>query len=124
MCDIVPQGEEGTVIVTSQDKRAGLLLGAKTPSLMIDYMEPMEACRLLPWNALGLDADVQGLPSTAFDIAREISKRLEYLALAISLAWAIIDSWRKEGVALETALGQYLDIFSKRQKHLLDKNVY
>ena len=124
MCDIVPQGKEGTVVVTSQDKHADLLLGTKTHSLMIDHMEPMEACRLLLWNSPESEADVPALPSATLDMALEISKRLEYLALAIGLAWAIIDSWRKEGVVLQIALRQYLDVYSKRQKYLLTKNAY
>ena len=92
------------MIVTSQDKRADLLLGAKTPSLLVDHMEPMEACRLLLWTALEPETDVQSLPPTTLQLALEISNWLECLALAVGSAWVMTDSWVKDSVELEPAL--------------------
>jgi tetratricopeptide (TPR) repeat protein len=112
---VIPKGEAGTVIVTSQDAQVARLLGGRTPTVKVDAMEPEEAVCLV----LNYFEDFVCHGDACFVLAEEITECLDRLALAIDLAGARIQVDVENGDDLATALRQYLTDYRRYQGKLL-----
>ena len=119
---IVPQGEAGTVIVTSQDARASRLLGGRTTKVNVDAMEPEEAvCVMLEHFK---DLVYRGENGECKELIEEVTERLDRLALAMDLAGARISTNVEDGNDLRAALRQYLSDYRHNQNTLLQDDEF
>ncbi|KAI9777909.1 MAG: hypothetical protein M1816_004381 [Peltula sp. TS41687] len=112
---IIPKGERGNVIITSQDDQSPRLLNGGCEKLRVDKMEPLEARALLLQH---LKWDVGSAPQHVQRICDTIVERLDFLALAIDLASAYIGN----GSNRENGLKQYLADYGKHQDKLLQND--
>jgi len=112
---IVPKGKAGTVIVTSQDARASRLLGGHMPTVRVDAMEPEEAVRLVSTHFDELLWREEG----CLALVKEITERLDRLALAMDLAGARVQADVENGDDMGTALRQYIADYRRSRDRLL-----
>ncbi|KAI7280685.1 hypothetical protein KC345_g4599 [Hortaea werneckii] len=112
---IVPNGKAGTVIVTSQDAQVSRLLGACTPIVRVDAMEPEEAVRLMSnyFDEPLCHGD------SCLTLVEEITEYLDRLALAMDLAGAWVRADVENGIDLEVALRQYIADYRHNRDRLL-----
>ncbi|KAI9765374.1 MAG: hypothetical protein M1840_007454 [Geoglossum simile] len=82
---VLPEGSQGSIIITSQDSQSRKLVSRGCEGLRVDIMEPLEAKALLLqhlwWSPESVAEDLQ----KACDM---VAERLGYLALAVDLAGA------------------------------------
>ncbi len=84
---IMPKGKRGSLLITSRDKQAVMLVPGACEELQVGDMSPAEGAALL-LRHLQLDAE-----SASEDIRHgccKVAQKLGYLALAIDLAGAYI----------------------------------
>ncbi|KAL5000887.1 hypothetical protein BDV10DRAFT_199813 [Aspergillus recurvatus] len=110
--DILPEGERGNIIVTSQDERASERLGYERVS--VDVMSPIEARGVLLWH---LSRGHQLSGQDIEELCDEVAERLEYLPLAIDLAGAYMENENKADP--QSTLTRYLNKYRKYQNELL-----
>jgi tetratricopeptide (TPR) repeat protein len=110
--NILPKGQRGNVIVTSQDEQSPKLFRGGCEKVLVDTMERTEARSLLLRH---LDRGPQLVEQDVHEVCDRIVERLGYLALAVDLAGAYIG----EDSNPESALRQYLADYSKHQDELL-----
>ncbi|KAK3368554.1 hypothetical protein B0H63DRAFT_77770 [Podospora didyma] len=114
---IIPKGNRGNIIITSQDSRSIKLIPGGCERVRVGLMSPLEGAGLL-FQHLRLDPK-----SASKGIKRgcdEISNRLGYLALAIDLAGAHI----AENSPAEQALWQYLADYDRHRDELLQMDSF
>lgn len=119
---IVPQGEAGTVIVTSQDAGAARLLGGHVTKVDVDAMEPEEAVCVMSEHFE--DLVYQDEDDECRELIEEITKLLDRLALALDLAGARIKAHVQPGTNLRAALQQYVSDYRHNQNDLLRDGEY
>jgi tetratricopeptide (TPR) repeat protein len=119
---IVPQGEAGTVIVTSQDAGASRLLGGHVTKVEVDAMEPEEAVCVMSEHSE--DLLYQDEDDECRELIEEITKLLDRLALALDLAGARIKAHVQPGTNLRAALQQYISDYRHNQNDILRDGEY
>ncbi|KNG46426.1 alpha beta-hydrolase [Stemphylium lycopersici] len=110
---VLPRGDHGSIIITSQDSHARKLVGGGCEAVRVDTMERPEAQLLLLLH-LQLDPDL----ATA-DVKHEcdkVAEQLGYLALAIDLAGAYISN---DDTDSAQALRRYLQRYTRHKDSLL-----
>lgn len=112
---VVPQGKEGTVIVTSQDGRACRLLGGLMKVVKVDAMELEEAISLM---SAFFNTEAICLNDTHRKLMEDIVQCLDRLPLAVDLASARVRNDVEDGDDLESALRQYLSDYQAHRNHL------
>ncbi|KAI9789841.1 MAG: hypothetical protein M1816_005758 [Peltula sp. TS41687] len=112
---ILPKGERGNIIITTQDDQAPRLVNGECEKLRVDKMELLEARALLLQH---LEWDADSAPQHVQRMCDTIVERLDYLALAIDLAGAYIRNDSNQ----EAALKQYLVDYGKHQDELLQSD--
>lgn len=114
---VIPTGERGSIIITSQDDRSSMLVPKGCERLRVDVMSPSEATTVLlqhlPW-------DIDLVPNDVRKNCEEVVKKLEFLALAIDLAGAYIGNDPDP----ERAITQYLSDFIVHRNELLQMNSF
>ncbi|KAI1370745.1 hypothetical protein F4677DRAFT_457595 [Hypoxylon crocopeplum] len=114
---VMPTGERGSIIITSQDNRSSMLVPKGCERLRVDVMSSSEATTLLlqhlPWDTDLVSNDVR-------KNCEEVVKKLEFLALAIDLAGAYISNDPDP----EHAITQYLSDFTMHRNELLQMNSF
>jgi len=113
---VVPQGKEGTVIVTSQDSQACRLLGGRMEVVKVDAMELEEAISLM---SAFFKSESTRLNDAHRELMRQIVVCLDQLPLAVDLASARIRNDVEDGDDLKSALRQYLSDYHAHRNHLL-----
>ena len=121
MKSIVPQGQVGSVIVTSQDTQATRLLGGGSGVVRVDVMETEVAVSLLQAT---IAAETNDEEDQVERLSRELVKLLDNLPLGIELARARIAADMDDGLSILTALRQYVCDFRRHQEGLLRSNDY
>jgi hypothetical protein len=119
---IVPQGEAGTVIITSQDAGAARLLGGHVTKVDVDAMEPEEAVCVMSEHFE--DLVYQDEDDECRELIEEITKLIDRLALALDLAGARIKAHVQPGTNLRAALQQYVSDYRHNQNDLLRDGEY
>ncbi|KAF2015045.1 TPR-like protein [Aaosphaeria arxii CBS 175.79] len=114
--DIVPEGSQGSVIITSQDSYLAKHMNHE--SVEVDVMEDSEAKALL-LRHVSLEANIAS--KAVLHYCGEVAMELGYLALAIDLAGAYITEDIADGKDAESALQYYLK-YHKRHRDDLLKN--
>ena len=117
---VIPRGKAGTVLVTSQDGHAALLLGGRMPTMKVDAMQPEEAVRLI---ANHFDEPVTR-GDCYWDLVERITECLDRLALPLDLAGARISVDAENWGDLTHALRQYLEDYQHNQERLLHDTEY
>lgn len=114
--DILPEGQRGNIIITSQDEQSPKLFKG-CGKVSVDIMNPLETRSLLFRH---LNFGHQPVGQDAQQLCDQIAEQLEYLPLAVDLAGAYItnDSDR------QSALAQYLGDYRKHQNGFLRNNQY
>ncbi|KAK2023087.1 hypothetical protein LX32DRAFT_628702 [Colletotrichum zoysiae] len=112
---IIPKGQRGSVIITSQDSRSPLLLNGACEQVRIDVMSPTEAATLLLKH---LKIDTASASKETRRYCNELVQKLGYLALAIDLAGAYIGNEKVP----QDALSQYLTDYDNHHNELLKMN--
>ncbi|KAK4950146.1 hypothetical protein LTR10_011123 [Elasticomyces elasticus] len=105
---IVPAGEAGSVIVTSQDGHASQLLGRRSEVVKVEKMKPDEACSLL---LKAIDKDRSSVGEELLALSTRIVDMLDRVALAVDLAAARIGSEVDDRVEARCAMHRYLSDF-------------
>ncbi|KAK3616048.1 hypothetical protein LTR22_027199 [Elasticomyces elasticus] len=118
---IVPAGEAGSVIVTSQDGHVSQLLGRRSELEMVEEMNPEEACSLL---LKAVDEDGSSASEELPALSTRIVDMLDRLALAIDLAAARIGSDVDRGDEVRVAMHRYLTDFQRHQDKLLQSKEF
>ncbi|KAK4894655.1 hypothetical protein LTR49_028360 [Elasticomyces elasticus] len=118
---IVPAGEAGSVIATSQDGHASQLLGRRSELVMVEEMNPEEACSLL---LKAVDEDGSSASEELPALSTRIVDTLDRLALAIDLAAARIGSNVDRGDEVRVAMHRYLTDFQRHQDKLLQSKEF
>ncbi|KAK4899877.1 hypothetical protein LTR49_027554 [Elasticomyces elasticus] len=113
---IVPAGEAGSVIVTSQDGHASQLLGRRSEVVKVEEMDPDEACSLL---LKAIDEDRSSAGEELLALSTRIVDMLDRLALAVDLAAARIGSDVDDSHEAYGAMHRYLSDFQQHQERLL-----
>lgn len=114
---LLPEGNQGSIIITSQDSRSRELIHGECEELRTDTMEPLEARELLLRN-LHRSSDV-----VTDDIRKAcdtVAERLGYLPLAIDLARAFISN----DTDTMSAIQQFLTDYDRHQDDLLQSEHY
>ncbi|KAI2618459.1 hypothetical protein GGR54DRAFT_156526 [Hypoxylon sp. NC1633] len=115
--NVVPSGERGSIIITSQDDRSSMLIPKGCERLHVDVMSSSEATTLLlqrlHWNTDSVSDNVR-------KNCEEVVNKLEFLALAIDLAGAYISNDPNP----EHAITQYLSDFDTHRNELLQMNSF
>ena len=109
---IMPQGNRGSVIITSQDDRSARLIPKGCERVCVSVMSPAEGTALL------LQHLQPGTESASRDIQYScdmVAQKLGYLALAIDLVGAYISN----SSAPEQALSHYLADYDRHRNELL-----
>ena len=115
---IIPEGQAGSVIVTSQDGQASQLLGWKNEVLKVDVMDEPEAISLL---LSAVNEDLHSASNDLKAVATRIVMELDRLPLAVDLAGARIRSDVDDGEEVSDAMQQYLTDFQRHQDRLLQE---
>ena len=109
---IVPKGNRGSIIITSQDDKSPMLIPSGCERIRVDVMTQLEAAKLLlqrlPW-------DVDSAPENVRQRCNEVAQKLGCLPLAVDLAGAYIGNDPKP----EQALMQYLADFDRHRDEML-----
>ena len=120
--EIIPKGNRGNVVITSQDDQSPRLFDKGCEKLRIDTMERSEARALLLQH---LDQDFNLASDNAQKVSDAIVERLGYLALAVDLAGAYIhEDFSHDSSNQEAALKRYLANFGKHQDVLLQSDYF
>ena len=116
---IIPRGPGGSVIITSQDSQATMLLGGRAASLRVDVMMEAEAVLLLlkSVGCQGVDPN-----SEVVRLAKEVVTALDYFPLAINLASGRILADIDHDDDMVVAMRRYLEDFRRHQNELLRNN--
>ena len=109
---VLPKGDQGSIIITSQDSKSHKLVDGGCEEVWVDTMEPLEARGLLLRR---LQWDLDSVPHNVREDCDKIAKQLGYLALAVDLAGAYISNDTEQ----RQALRQYLADYTKHQDDLL-----
>ena len=118
---IVPAGEAGSVIVTSQDGHASQLVGRRSEVVVVEGMNPDEACSLL---LKAVDKERESASEELLDLSKRIVDILDRLPLAVDLAMARIGSDVDDSDEAQGAMRRYLADFQGHQDRLLQSNEY
>ncbi|KAF2704007.1 hypothetical protein K504DRAFT_451211 [Pleomassaria siparia CBS 279.74] len=110
---LIPEGDQGSIIITSQDSHSRKLVRGGCEELSIGTMKVEEARALLIQH-LRLDSDP--VPEDVVQDCDKIVELLGCLALAVDLAGAYIGD---DGTDPKQALRQYLVDYTKHQDDLL-----
>jgi tetratricopeptide (TPR) repeat protein len=112
--DVMPKGDQGTIIITSQDSQSRKLVSGGCEEVHVATMEPLEARELLLQH-LKLDLDL--MPEETLQDCDKIAEQLGYLALAVDLAGAYIGNDNDDDK--REALRRYPADYEKHQDDLL-----
>ncbi|KAF2133614.1 TPR-like protein [Dothidotthia symphoricarpi CBS 119687] len=115
---VIPKGDQGSIIITSQDSKSWTLVNGGCEELSVGTMEPEEA-RALLLRHLRLCLDP--VPDDVLRDCDEIAERLGCLALAVDLAGAYIGD---DDTDPRQALRQYLTNYARHQDHRLQSEYY
>ncbi|KAK3613969.1 hypothetical protein LTR22_027940 [Elasticomyces elasticus] len=118
---IVPIGEAGSVIVTSQDGHASQLLGRRSEVVEVEEMNPDEACSLL---LTAIDEDRSSASEELLALSTRIVDMLDRLALAFDMAAARSGSDVDGGNETHSAMHRYLTDFQRHQDKLLQSKEF
>ncbi|KAK3613168.1 hypothetical protein LTR56_028036 [Elasticomyces elasticus] len=118
---IVPSGEAGSVIVTSQDGHASQLLGRRSEVVKVEEMNPDEACLLL---LTAIDEDRSSASEELLALSTRIVDMLDRLALALDLAAARIGSDVDGGNETHSTMHRYLTDFQRHPDKLLQSKEF
>ncbi|OJJ84728.1 uncharacterized protein ASPGLDRAFT_170633 [Aspergillus glaucus CBS 516.65] len=118
--DILPRGQRGNIIITSQDEQSWKLLDG-CEKVSVEIMNPLEARGLLFWH---LNLGHQPVDQDTKDLCDQVAERLENLPLAVDLAGAYIANALDSQPNPQSALTQYLDYYAKHQNRLLRNSRY
>ncbi|KAK4902406.1 hypothetical protein LTR49_027070 [Elasticomyces elasticus] len=113
---IVPAGEAGSVIVTSQDGHTSQLLGRRSEVVKVEEMNPDEACSL---RLTAIDEDRSSASEELLALSTRIVDMLDRLALAVDLAAARIGSEVDDSDEAHGGMHRYLSDFQQHQERLL-----
>ncbi|KJZ70348.1 hypothetical protein HIM_10277 [Hirsutella minnesotensis 3608] len=120
--NVIPKGERGSVIITSQDDQSRKLIPAGCEEIQVDVMSRPEAATLL-LHHLGLDIDVA--PENIRRGSEEVVQELGNLALAIDLAGAYLaGAYIGNDPTPEQALMQYLEDYKVHRDELLQMDMF
>ncbi|KAK4164656.1 putative kinesin light chain, partial [Cladorrhinum sp. PSN259] len=109
---IMPKGNRGSIIVTSQDNQSVRLIPGACEAVQISVMSPVEGVALLLQH---LQLSAESASEAIRCDCDKIAQRLGYLALAIDLAGAHISN----DSAPKRALSQYLADYDRHRDELL-----
>jgi len=109
---IMPQGDQGSVIITSRDNRSPRLVPRGCESVYVDIMSPAEGAALLLQH---MQLDAESAPQEVQHNCGLVAQKLGYLALAVDLAGAHIGN----DSAPEQALVRYLADYDRHRDELL-----
>ncbi|KAE8149842.1 hypothetical protein BDV25DRAFT_130058 [Aspergillus avenaceus] len=115
--DILPQGQQGNIIITSQNEQSSKLLKC-CEKVSVDILNRHEARALLLWH---LDHNRDCLGQDIEDLCDQVAERLEFLPLAVDLAGAYMGNDKTDP---KFGLIQYLDDYGKYQNELLQSDQY
>ncbi|KAK6423769.1 hypothetical protein LTR95_016472, partial [Oleoguttula sp. CCFEE 5521] len=118
---ILPHGQAGFVIVTSQDSHASQILGRGSQVVRVEEMSVDEA-RTLLLNAVSEDS--RSASAELLSTTTDVVNTLDRLALAVDLAGARIASDVDEGAKAHDAMQRYLADFQHHQDRLLRSREY
>ncbi|KAF2152460.1 TPR-like protein [Myriangium duriaei CBS 260.36] len=110
--DVIPSGGRGSVIITSQDKEAWMLVDGGCERLQVHTMEDTES-RALLLRHLKLDADA--VPRDVLEDCDKVAAELGHLALAIDLAGAYVANDD------ERSLKRYLTDYARHKDEMLQE---
>ena len=117
--DILPEDQQGNIIITSQDEKSPKILEG-CEKVSVDMMNRIEARALLFWHLnLGHEPAEQGVK----DLCDQVAEQLEYLPLAVDLARAYVAN-DLDIQSPRYALAHFLDDYKKHQNELLRTNQY
>ena len=109
--EALPRGANGTVLVTSRDKRSRELLQGHCEMLRVDQMQPLEAQALLLEHIF---ADVEVLPQQIHQCL-DVAETIGFSVLAIELAALYVNNAPDP----KSSLADYPRLFARRKKMLL-----
>lgn len=109
---IIPEGGQGSIIITSRDNLSPMLIDGGCEQLEVSVMSPSEAKTLLLRR---LQWGMESAPQKIQQGCQEVVQRLGRLALAVDLAGAYIGNEPNQ----EMALMQYVEDYDKRKDDLL-----
>ncbi|KAK6431704.1 hypothetical protein LTR95_012133 [Oleoguttula sp. CCFEE 5521] len=105
---VLPQGQAGFVIVTSQDSHVSQMLGRGSQMVRVEEIRADEA-RTLLLNAVS--EDLRSASEELLNTTTQLVDTLDRLALAVDLAGARIGSDVDEGAKAHDAMQRYLADF-------------
>ncbi|OQN96102.1 hypothetical protein B0A48_18348 [Cryoendolithus antarcticus] len=118
---VLPQGQAGSVIVTSQDSHASQMLGRGSQVIRVEEMSADEARTLL---LKVVSENSQSASEELLSTTTQIVNTLDRLALAVDLAGARIGSDVDEGAEVHDAMQCYLADFQRHKDRLLRSREY
>ncbi|KAF2199390.1 hypothetical protein GQ43DRAFT_482494 [Delitschia confertaspora ATCC 74209] len=114
---VLPEGPQGSIIITSRDSLAPKLIRGGCESIQIGPMEPKEARALLLQDAHRGGVPIAGEVEAMAD---ELAEILGYLPIAVSLAGVTIGN----DVDQEFGLCQYLEDYKTHQDEMLQSDQF
>ncbi|EPE08501.1 eukaryotic translation initiation factor 3 [Ophiostoma piceae UAMH 11346] len=112
---VLPKGECGSLIITSQDIYVTKLIPKGCERVLVDTLDPLEASTLL-LKHMGLD--LESTSDTILEQCHSLTEKLGYLALAVNLAGCRIANEEDK----EEGLSQYILDFESHRDDVLEDN--
>ncbi|RYP41795.1 hypothetical protein DL767_000811 [Monosporascus sp. MG133] len=116
--EAMPKGDQGSIIITSQDNRSHMLIPGGCEHIEVGVMSPQEGTTLLLQR---LDLCEEAVTETIRMRCAKVADELGYLPLAIDLAGAYIGN---DSAPPEIALRQYLEDYTTHRDELLKKDEF
>ena len=111
--EVLPKGDQGSIIITSQDNKARTLVDGGCEVVCVDAMEQLEAQRLLLQK---LELDEASVSDHVKRDCDSVAEQLGHLALALDLAGAYI---LEDDTGPTRALSRYLQKLAHHKESLL-----